>query len=90
VQSEPTTLAASAASGTLMPHEGSSCLRASPHQAVAIGPGDRRGRLRALTGDSAGGVAIHLRHHSGTYNAPFACALLRHRRPICALITSPA
>lgn len=37
--------------------------------------------LRALARGTADGVAIHLRHHSGTYNAPFARALLRHRRP---------
>ena len=30
---------------------------------------------------SADGAAIHLRHVGGTYNAPFATALLRHRRP---------
>ncbi|MDQ5855687.1 MAG: substrate-binding domain-containing protein [Actinomycetota bacterium] len=29
----------------------------------------------------ADGAAIHLCHHSGTYNVPFACALLHHRRP---------
>lgn len=37
--------------------------------------------LRALARGTADGVAIHLRHHSGTYNAPFARALLRHRHP---------
>lgn len=37
--------------------------------------------LRALARGTADGAAIHLRHHSGTYNAPFARALLRHRRP---------
>ncbi|HEV7452446.1 MAG TPA: helix-turn-helix transcriptional regulator [Pseudonocardiaceae bacterium] len=37
--------------------------------------------LRALARGRADGAAIHLRHHSGIYNAPFARALLRHRRP---------
>ncbi|MGH3935919.1 MAG: substrate-binding domain-containing protein [Pseudonocardiaceae bacterium] len=37
--------------------------------------------LRALARGAADGAAIHLRHHSGAYNAPFARALLRHRRP---------
>lgn len=37
--------------------------------------------LRALARGSADGAAIHLRHVSGTYNAPFAAALLRNRRP---------
>lgn len=38
--------------------------------------------LRALARGSADGAAIHLRHHSGTHNAPFPRALLRHRRPL--------
>ncbi len=37
--------------------------------------------LRALTRSDADGAAIHLRHRCGTYNAPFARALLRGRRP---------
>jgi DNA-binding transcriptional MocR family regulator len=37
--------------------------------------------LRALARGSADGAAIHLRHLSGVYNAPFATALLRHRQP---------
>ncbi len=37
--------------------------------------------LRALARDMVDGAAIHLRHLSGSYNAPFARALLRHRRP---------
>lgn len=37
--------------------------------------------LRALVRGAADGAAIHLRHHSGEYNAPFATALLRHREP---------
>jgi molybdate-binding protein len=48
---------------------------------VTIGPrGSFHGlsRLWARTADAA---AIHLRHHSGAYNAPFAADLLRGRRP---------
>lgn len=37
--------------------------------------------LRALARGAADGAAIHLRHLSGGYNAPFARALLRGRRP---------
>lgn len=37
--------------------------------------------LRALARGAADGAAIHIRHLSGEYNAPFARALLRHRRP---------
>lgn len=37
--------------------------------------------LRALAAGDADGAAIHLRHHSGGYNAPFAGALLRGRDP---------
>lgn len=37
--------------------------------------------LRALARGHADGAAIHLRHRSGAYNAPFAHALLRGRRP---------
>lgn len=37
--------------------------------------------LRALSRGDADGAAIHLRHHTGVYNAPFAAALLRHRGP---------
>lgn len=37
--------------------------------------------LRALARGNADGAAIHLRHRDGNYNAPFARALLRSRRP---------
>lgn len=48
---------------------------------VPVGnPGSFHG-LRALARGTADGAAIHLRHHNGIYNAPFAHALLRHRRP---------
>lgn len=39
------------------------------------------GGLRALAAGDADGAAIHLRHQSGDYNAPFADALLRGRDP---------
>ena len=54
------------------------------HAAPAVVPVGNRGSfdgLRALARGTADGAAIHLRHHSGAYNAPFAHALLRHRRP---------
>lgn len=37
--------------------------------------------LTALWRGTADGAAIHLLHHSGTYNAPYASALLRDRQP---------
>jgi molybdate-binding protein len=37
--------------------------------------------LSALWNGTADAAAVHLRHTSGTYNAPFARALLRGRRP---------
>lgn len=37
--------------------------------------------LTALWRGTADGAAIHLLHHSGVYNAPFASALLRGREP---------
>jgi molybdate-binding protein len=39
------------------------------------------GGLRALAAGDADGAAVHLRHHSGSYNAPFAEALLAGRDP---------
>ncbi|MBB4908650.1 substrate-binding domain-containing protein [Actinophytocola algeriensis] len=37
--------------------------------------------LRALARGDADGAAIHLRHHTGVYNSPFARALLRGKDP---------
>lgn len=37
--------------------------------------------LRALARGDADGAAIHLRHYTGAYNAPYARALLRGRHP---------
>ncbi|MDQ4092808.1 MAG: GntR family transcriptional regulator [Actinomycetota bacterium] len=48
---------------------------------VSVGTRGSFQGLRALARGTADGTAIHLRHHSGTYNAPFARALLRHRHP---------
>lgn len=44
-------------------------------------PGSYRG-LTALWSGRADGSALHLRHHSGEYNAPFARGLLRGREPV--------
>jgi putative molybdopterin biosynthesis protein len=44
-----------------------------------------RGSFHGLTGlwrGSADAAAIHLRHHSGEYNSPFARTLLRGRHPV--------
>lgn len=54
------------------------------HAGPAVVPVGTRGSfqgLRALARGAADGAAIHLRHHHGEYNAPFAAALLRGRRP---------
>jgi molybdate-binding protein len=43
-----------------------------------------RGSFHGLTRiwrGTAGAAAIHLRHRSGGHNSPFACALLKGRRP---------
>ena len=47
---------------------------------VAGVPGSFQG-LRALARGDADGAAVHLRHRSGHYNAPFGRALLRQRDP---------
>lgn len=39
------------------------------------------GGLRAVRQGRADGAAVHLLHHTGVYNAPFARSLLRGRRP---------
>lgn len=54
------------------------------HVGAAVVPVGTRGSfqaLRALARDEADGAAIHLRHRDGTYNAPFARALLREDDP---------
>ncbi len=52
--------------------------------APAVVPVGSRGSfhaLRALARGDADGAAIHLRHHTGVYNGPFARALLRGKDP---------
>lgn len=54
------------------------------HVGAAVVPVGTRGSfhgLRALARGQADGAAIHLRHRDGTYNAPFARALLRDDDP---------
>jgi len=47
----------------------------------SIGTEGSFGGLRAVRQGRADGAAVHLLHHSGRYNAPFARALLRGMRP---------
>jgi molybdate-binding protein len=49
--------------------------------AVPVGTRGSFQGLRALSRGEADGAAIHLRHLTGVYNAPFALALLRRRKP---------
>jgi molybdate-binding protein len=56
-------------------------LRRAGPSVVAVGTRGSFQGLTAIWRDSADGAAIHLLHHSGTYNAPFAQALLRGREP---------
>jgi molybdate-binding protein len=54
------------------------------HAGGAITTVGTRGSFQGLTAlwrGTADGAAIHLLHHSGTYNAPYAAALLRGREP---------
>lgn len=46
-----------------------------------IGTDGSFGGLRAVRQGRADGAAVHLQHHSGRYNAPFARGLLRGLRP---------
>lgn len=48
---------------------------------VSVGTRGSFQGLRALARGSADGAAIHLRHRDGTYNAPFARALLHDQGP---------
>ena len=48
---------------------------------VAVGTRGSFQGLTALWRGTADGAAIHLLHRSGTYNAPYASALLRGRQP---------
>jgi molybdate-binding protein len=54
----------------------------SARQVTAVGArGSFRG-LTALWSGAADGAALHLRHRSGEYNAPFARGVLAGRRPV--------
>jgi molybdate-binding protein len=54
---------------------------AAGRSVVLVGTRGSFPALRALAGNAADGACIHLRHHTGEYNAPFARALLRGRNP---------
>ena len=56
-------------------------LREAGRAVVAVGTRGSFQGLTALWRGSAEGAAIHLLHHSGAYNAPYATALLRGRQP---------
>jgi putative molybdopterin biosynthesis protein len=56
-------------------------VRAAGSSVVTTGPRGSFHGLTLLWKGTADAAAIHLRHHSGGYNAPFAEALLRGRRP---------
>ncbi|OZM80288.1 substrate-binding domain-containing protein [Pseudonocardia sp. MH-G8] len=47
----------------------------------SVGTEGSFGGLRAVRQGHADGAAVHLLHHTGTYNAPFARGLLRGLRP---------
>jgi molybdate-binding protein len=56
-------------------------VRGAGDSVVTVGPRGSFHGLTSLWRGTAEAAAIHLRHHSGAYNAPFATALLRDRRP---------
>jgi molybdate-binding protein len=56
-------------------------VRGAGASVVTVGPRGSFHGLTSLWRGTAEAAAIHLRHHSGSYNAPFAAALLRGRRP---------
>lgn len=56
-------------------------LRTAGCTVVAVGTRGSFHGLTALVRGTADGAAIHLLHHSGNYNAPFARSLLRGRQP---------
>jgi molybdate-binding protein len=57
-------------------------LRAAGGTVLRAGPLGSYHGLTGLWNRTADAAAIHLWHHSGAYNAPFAAALLRGRRPV--------
>jgi molybdate-binding protein len=56
-------------------------LRDAGASVLMVGPRGSFHGLSQLWAQTADAAAIHLRHHSGAYNAPFAAQLLRGRRP---------
>lgn len=56
-------------------------LREAGRAIVTVGTRGSFQGLAALWRGNADGAAIHLLHHSGVYNAPYASALLRGRQP---------
>jgi molybdate-binding protein len=56
-------------------------VRGAGSSVVTVGPRGSFHGLSQLWAETADAAAIHLRHHSGAYNAPFAAQLLRYRRP---------
>ena len=56
-------------------------LREAGSAVVTVGTRGSFQGLTALWRGIAEGAAIHLLHHSGVYNAPYASALLRGRQP---------
>jgi molybdate-binding protein len=56
-------------------------LRHAGGAVVVVGARGSFQGLTALWRGTADGAAIHLLHHSGTYNVPYASALLRGRQP---------
>lgn len=56
-------------------------LRNAGRQVRTVGTRGSFHGLTSLTRGDADGAVIHLRHHCGVYNAPFARALLRGRGP---------
>lgn len=56
-------------------------LRTAGPSVITVGPRGSFHGLSQLWKGAADAAAIHLPHHSGDYNAPFAASLLRGRRP---------
>ncbi|MCW2931078.1 MAG: Periplasmic molybdate-binding protein/domain [Actinomycetia bacterium] len=56
-------------------------VRGAGGSVVTVGPRGSFYGLTSLWRGTAEAAAIHLRHHSGAYNAPFAAQLLRGHRP---------
>jgi molybdate-binding protein len=57
-------------------------LAGAPEAMLAVGPSGSYRGLGALASGRADGAALHLRHRSGEYNAPFARGILAGREPV--------